>query len=124
MAQTNSLQELLKDIGISIPGFIGIGLIDINDGLCLASYSNKMDIDVAAAYNAEVVKQKQKAKEALGMGKEVLEEVIFTLETQIHVLRFISANVMVYIAVDKAASNLGLIKNTVGKRTAELAEMI
>ena len=114
---STNISELKK-----ISGFIGACIVDSESGLMLASESSgvKFDLEAAGAANTEVVRAKNAAMEALGLDDSI-EDILITLGTQIHLIRPLVANpaVFVYVALDRAASNLGMariaVKSVEGK---------
>jgi predicted regulator of Ras-like GTPase activity (Roadblock/LC7/MglB family) len=95
-----------------IKGFIGACLVDSDTGLMLASEGGgRLDLDLVAALNTEFVKAEQTAIQRLGLGQRI-EDILVTLEDQVHLIRPLEANrsVFVYVALDKATSNLGMAR--------------
>lgn len=124
--ESNKINSALQALCNELPGAIGCTLIEISSGLSLGSYSLRPTIsfDVTAAYNAEVIKQKQKALKALHFENEKMEEIIFTLDTQLHLIKLLSNTVALYLAVDKSQGNLGLIKITLDKYANSLKSLL
>ena len=88
--------------------------------MSLASISKypDFDLDVAAAYNSEMVKAKFKTMEALGISGG-LEDMLLTLTDQLHLIKFLDDNMFVYLAVTSAQSNLALMRKSVLLRIRE-----
>nr|GFD21160.1 hypothetical protein [Tanacetum cinerariifolium] len=56
---------------------MAIAIVDISSGMSLASHTNSgINPDTAAAYNTEVVKQKQKAMAALKLQGETMDDIL------------------------------------------------
>ena len=118
MANTTStdISELAN-----IQGFIAACMVDGESGLMLASETSgiKFDIEAAGAANTEVVRAKNDAMAALGLDDSI-EDILITLGTQLHLIRPLAANpmVFVYVALDRKKANLGLarlaVKNVEG----------
>jgi predicted regulator of Ras-like GTPase activity (Roadblock/LC7/MglB family) len=105
---TSAIQDLANDL----PGFIAASLVDLDSGMTLGVYAKRTDFDLtsASAYNSELVKQKQKIMEALGLKME-LEDITITLSDQIHMIQLTdSESSFIYLAVDRHGSNLALIR--------------
>ena len=120
------LNTTVDAILAAIPGSIAISIAEIESGICLASKSKdaKLEPEMAAAYNAEVVKQKLKAKKALGLEKEEIEDILITLTGQYHVLTVMPGNVyFVYIATTRE-SNLGIIRSIVRRHMDEIKSQL
>jgi predicted regulator of Ras-like GTPase activity (Roadblock/LC7/MglB family) len=120
------LNALLVEITKEITGTIGISVVDLSSGMALATYSTRTDFDlnVAAAYNAEVIKQKMKAMAALNLKNETITEMIITLTTQIHFIRFINAKYILYFAVDSSTSNMGMVKTVLSSAVPKLQAVV
>ncbi len=93
-----------------IAGFIGGCLVDIESGMTLASEGGgaELDLEAAAAMNADFVKAKLATMKALGL-KTHIEDILITLGTQIHLIRPLekNQNVFIYVALDRKVANLG-----------------
>ena len=113
--------EAFEKIAADIPGFIAASLVDIDSGMTLAVKSVRSDFDlaVASAYNSELVKQKQKIVKALNL-KTTLEDMILTLGDQIHFIKVLSPTMFVYLAADRATSNIAIVRTAVNKNAARL----
>jgi hypothetical protein len=64
---TDVITVFINEMKSNISGFIATAVVEIESGLTFGSYSAdpSFDIELAAAYNIEVVKSKLKAVEAL-----------------------------------------------------------
>lgn len=122
---TDVITVFINEMKNNVNGFIAVAVVEIESGLSFGSYSNKADFDVelAAAYNIEVVKAKLKAVESLGLVGNEIEDILITLTTQIHILD-ISPNkkYMIYLSVDKSKANLGMTRGVLRKYKVELEE--
>lgn len=119
MQNLSSLAEAILD---SIPGALAISIAEIDSGMCLASKSkdSSLEPEMAAAYNAEVVKQKIKAKTALGLVNQDIEDILITLTGQYHVLTVLPGSIyFVYVATTRE-TNLAIIRNAVRKNIDEI----
>ena len=88
--------------------------------MSLASNSKypDFDLDVAAAYNSEMVKSKFKTMEALGITGG-LEDMLLTLTDQLHLIKILDNNMFVYLAVNSSQCNLALMRRAVIQHTRE-----
>lgn len=115
MANTTSID--LAELS-SIQGFIAGCLVDSESGLMLSSETSgvSFDIEAAGAANTEVVRAKNNAIQALGL-KDSIEDILITLDTQMHLLRPLASNplVFVYVALDRQKANLGMARLIVKK---------
>lgn len=126
MSIEEKLNEHLSSVSNQIAGTIGLSIVELESGLALATLSNKKDfnLEVAAAYNAEVVKQKLKAMTALNLKGESIIEMQVYLTTQTHTIRFINPKYILYFAVDGTTSNVAMIKMVLNSVVPEIAKEI
>lgn len=122
MANEKEMNEVLDHFQSEISGFVAASLVDLDSGMTLAVRSNRTDFDlaVASAYNSELVKQKQKIMKALNL-KTHLEDMILTLGDQIHFIKLVSPTMFIYLAADRSASNIAIVRNVVGKYAKQIA---
>ncbi len=103
-----TLEELMK-----IEGAIGACIVDFKSGMALGSAGGgpTLNIEIAAAGNAEVMRAKMKVMGQLGL-KERIEDMLITLNTQYHVIRPLTShpNLFVYMALSRAGANLALAR--------------
>ena len=95
-----------------IAGFIGACLVDGDSGPMLASEGGgRLDMNMVAALNTDFVKAKQNAINELGLNQGI-EDILITLEKQVHLIRPLDKNpsMFIYVALDKANSNLGMAR--------------
>ncbi|RSK46335.1 hypothetical protein [Hymenobacter perfusus] len=112
------IQEILNDL----PQLVAVAVVDTNSGMSLASHTNSPSInpDTAAAYNTEVVKQKQKAMAALKLTGEVIEDILITLSNQIHLLKLAENNKFIYLVVNSRDTNLAIAREVLRNHAAAL----
>lgn len=113
---------IIEEIASETPGFIAAALVDVESGMTLGVYSVRSDFDLtaASAYNSELVKQKQKIMEAIGL-TSTLEDMIMTLSDQIHMIKLVNPGTFLYLAAARAGTNLALVRNAVGRHSGQLA---
>lgn len=120
------MQDIVDKIISSLPGAIAVSIAEIDSGMALASKSTNASVEpeLAAAYNAEVIKQKMKAKKALGLEKQNIEDVLITLTDQFHVLMVVPGNqYFIYVATSKDG-NLAIIRATLRKMMEEISSKV
>ena len=122
MATEKDMLDTLEGFSRDINGFMAASLVDIDSGMTLAVKSQRPDFDlaVASAYNSELVKQKMKIMKALNL-KTQLEDMILTLGDQIHFIKITSPSTFLYLAVDRNASNIAIVRTMVNKQSSKLA---
>ena len=116
MSTEKEIADAFDHIAAEIPGFIAASLVDMDSGMTLATRTNRPEFDlaVASAYNSELVKQKQKIMKVLSL-KTNLEDMILTLGDQIHFLKIISPTMFIYLAADRSAANIAIVRMVVNK---------
>ena len=115
---SKSLEEAMK-----IDGAIAAAIADWDSGLCLGTAGGgaRLNIEVAAAGNCQVVKAKMATMTELGI-KGSIHDILITLEDQIHLIRPLrrGESLFLYVAIDKAKGNLGMARHRVQKIESEL----
>jgi predicted regulator of Ras-like GTPase activity (Roadblock/LC7/MglB family) len=121
MATEKQLQEALTKIQAEVGGFIGASVVDLETGMTLAVHSSRTDFDLstASAYNSEMVKQKLKIIKALNL-RTTLEDMLLTLGDQIHLIKMTSPTTFLYLAAERANTNLAIVRSSVNKNSAAL----
>lgn len=100
-----SLQKAIK-----IDGALGAALVDYTSGMCLGTAGNPgFDLELAAAGNTEVVRAKKNIRDKLGL-RDKIEDILITLNTQYHLIRMVGTSMFIYVALDRAKSNLALAR--------------
>lgn len=108
MANINeSMAELM-----AVDGAVGCALVDYNSGMILGKAGGgTMNLDLAAAGNAEVVKAKMRIMKGLGITGGI-EDFLITLATQYHIIRPLESKpgLFIYFVLDKSKANLGMAR--------------
>ena len=122
MPSEKQIVEAFEKIAADLPGFMAASLVDTESGMTLGLKSVRPDFDLAAAsaYNSEMVKQKLKIMRALNL-KTNLEDMLLTLGDQIHVIKLVGTTMFIYLAVDRAACNLAIVRNVINKNAGAFA---
>lgn len=115
---SKTLEESMK-----IDGAIAAALADWDSGLCLGTAGGgpRLNIEIAAAGNCQVVKAKMATMNELGI-KGAIQDILITLDDQIHLIRPLrrGENLFLYLAIDKVKGNLGLARHRLQKLESEL----
>jgi hypothetical protein len=121
MTTEKLIQETFERVANDVPGFIAASLVDLESGMTLGAKSLRPEFDLtaASAYNSEMVKQKMKIMKALNL-RTHLEDMLLTLGDQIHLIKLISPGSFVYLAADRAHTNLAIVRNAVAKHAHAL----
>lgn len=119
MASQEELTRIIDNINSDVNGFIGAAIVDMETGMPLASRSTRSDFDleVASAYNSEMVKAKLKTIQVLGI-RTSLEDMLLTLGDQLHLVKMLDERTFLYVAADRAATNLALLRSAVNRHAA------
>lgn len=122
MGTEKDFEELVNKVENDMAGFIAASVVDLESGMTLTAKSTRGDFDlaVASAYNSELVKQKLKIMRALGL-KTTLEDILLTLGDQIHLIKiFPGGHTFLYLAADRASTNLAIVRNSVNRHVASI----
>ncbi|UOQ75626.1 hypothetical protein MUN84_13160 [Hymenobacter sp. 5516J-16] len=104
----------LEAIRAALPELLAVAVIDIDSGQALAAHSNspKLAPAKAAAHNAEVVRQKRRAIQALALPDEKIEDILITLREQLHLLRVThDERHLLYLVVSPQDTNLAIARD-------------
>jgi hypothetical protein len=119
---SNNIKENLMKLE-SIEGFIGAAVADSDSGMCMGFIGGAgvLNMEIAAASNAEVVRTKRKAMKTLNLRDEV-EDILITLGKQYHLIRPLKArpSVFFYLALDRPRANLAMARYTLADAEREL----
>lgn len=118
-----SPKQTIKEILEELPTLLAVAVVETETGMPLASHSNlaDFDIDTAAAYNTEVVKQKLKAIKALNLNQTV-QDILLTLTDQLHLIKLSpTGDKFIYLAVNSRDTNLAVARQILKGQTAVLA---
>lgn len=122
MANQEDFNHLITALAADVNGFIGASIVDIESGMPLASASHRadFDLDVASAYNSEMVKAKLKTISALGLNAQ-LEDMLLTLDSQLHLVKLLTPGMFLYLAAERSVTNLAMLRSTVNRVTKDFA---
>ncbi|TPG65432.1 hypothetical protein [Hymenobacter nivis] len=114
-----AVQNILTDL----PQLMAVAVVDATSGMSLASHSNSPSInpDTAAAYNTEVVKQKQKAMAALKLSGETIEDILISLTNQLHLIKLNATGTkFIYLVVNMRDTNLAIAREVLRANTEHI----
>lgn len=119
----NKAGQMVQNIISELPGLVAVAVVDVESGMALASHSNSPAInpETAAAYNTEVVRQKQKAMAALKLKGESIEDILITLTSQLHLIKLMNGGTQfIYLVVNSRDINLAIARSVL-RQAAEVA---
>ncbi|WP_395679200.1 roadblock/LC7 domain-containing protein [Dokdonella sp.] len=98
----------------SIDGYMASALVDADSGMLLAGDGSGVNLEIAAAGNAEVVKAKRKVANNLKLN-DTIEDILISLTKQYHVVRPLESNqkLFLYIVLDRAKANLAMARHEI-----------
>jgi hypothetical protein len=122
MGREKELLDVIEKIQSDASGFIAASLVDLESGMTLAvkTARNDFDLTAASAYNSELVKQKLKIMNTLGL-QGGIEDMLITLTDQIHLIKMVNRGTFLYLAVDRSQSNLAIVRTAVAKHAHALS---
>jgi len=122
MAREKELLDTIEKIQHDASGFIAASLVDLESGMTLAVKTARSDFDLtaASAYNSELVKQKLKIMQTLGLNGTI-EDMLITLTDQIHLIKMVGKATFLYLAVDRSQSNIAIVRSAVAKHAHALS---
>ncbi|HEX8425593.1 hypothetical protein [Hymenobacter sp.] len=104
-----------------LPELLAVAVIDIQTSKTLAAFSCLRELAPAraAVYNVEVVRQKRRALEALGLANEKIEDILITLREQLHLLRVSQdGQQLLYLVVNTHDTNLAIARTVLRAHSA------
>ncbi|WP_460676751.1 hypothetical protein [Hymenobacter coalescens] len=113
---SNAAGQAVQNILADLPQLLAVAIVDTTSGMTLASHSNSPSLnpETAAAYNTEVVKQKQKAMAALKLQGEQIDDILISLTNQLHLINLIDGGKkFIYLAVNARDTNLAIAREVV-----------
>jgi hypothetical protein len=120
-----NIESALKE-AMTIDGALGVALVDWDSGMSLGTLGGGkyLDLEVAAAGNTEVVRAKTRTLESLRIN-DTIEDILITLGKQYHLIRLLKngsdvQGMFLYLALDRAKSNLALARHRLKQAEAEL----
>ena len=115
--------QAVQEIINSLPSLVAVAIVDIQSGMALASHTNNPNLnpETAAAYNTEVVKQKQKAMTALKLTGEKIDDILISLTNQMHLINLTDdGKKFIYLVVNSRDTNLAIARDVLRQSSETL----
>lgn len=116
--------ELLQDMAQRIPGFLSCDVVGV-DGISIGGISQQgFDGSAAAAYFGNVMQETKRALDAIGVGAESLDDVLFTTDKVYIFMKVITRDFHLGVTTEALGSNLGMARMEMKRTAAELAQIL
>ncbi|UOQ53715.1 hypothetical protein [Hymenobacter cellulosivorans] len=115
--------KVIQGLVQALPGLLAAAVVQTESGVTLAQHSttDQLNPATAAAYNAEVVRQKQKAMSALQLTGETIDDILISLSTQLHLIKLSAdGSQFIYLVANAQDTNLGLAREALRHSMEEL----
>jgi hypothetical protein len=122
--ESAAIEQTIRHLLAELPDLLMAAVVEVATGKPLATYTTDRSWRPAAVagFNAEAVRQVQASLAAQGATQERLEEMLFTLPTQLHLLHLaLAGRLFVYLAVDGRDTNLGIARAVMRSSIQRLA---
>jgi hypothetical protein len=120
-----NIETALKE-AMNIEGALGVALVDWESGMPLGTLGGGkyLDLDLAGAGNAEVVRAKMRTMQSLQLN-DMIEDILITLGKQYHLIRLMTnadgaQNMFLYLALDRSKANLALARHQLKRIESDL----
>ena len=120
------LKNLVKQIKENVPGYIGVCVAEMSTGDSLVADSSDSEFDpaMASAYNVQIINEKRKAIEVLGLN-QTLHDIQFNLDSHIHLVNiFPSGDYFIYLALEESKANLAITRKLLKTYKTEIQDKL
>lgn len=113
---STAIERAIRHLLAELPDLLMAAVVEVASGKPLATYTTDRDLrpGVVAGFNAEALRQVQAALRAQDSPSEKVEEMLFTLPAQLHLLRLVpTGQWFIYLAVETRDTNLAIAREVV-----------
>ena len=105
-----TLDDSLREL-IDFDGAMCVALVDSDSGMILGRAGSGVEMDLAAAGAAVMLKARRSTIKTLGLPDEI-DDLLVTLTTQLQIIRPLSTRpaIFLYLIVDRAKSSLAMAR--------------
>jgi len=125
--ESQCIEQALRHLLTELPDLLMASVVDVATGKLLASYTVERDLRPrhVAGFNAEAVRQVRASLVAQADDTENVQEMLFTLVSQVHLLRLSpSGRSFIYFAADCRDTNLGIAREVMRSAIALLEPLV
>jgi hypothetical protein len=111
--ESQRIEQAIRHLLAELPDLLMAAVVDVATGKPLATYAAERELrpGLVAGFNANAVQQVRASLATQGATQETIQEMLFTLSSQVHVVRLSpSGRLFVYLAVDHRDTNLGIAR--------------
>jgi hypothetical protein len=118
-----AIDRTMRYLLAELPDLLMAAVVEVASGKPLATYTVDRELRPApvVGFNAEAVRQVQAGLRAQGIPGEQVEEMVFTLPSQLHLLRLVpTGQWFIYLAVEARDTNLAIAREVMRRSMALL----
>jgi hypothetical protein len=116
-------EQVVAELAKALPDLAMAAVVFTASGAVQASLPTHAAFDIArvSIYNAKVIRQQQQWITAMQLQAEQIQDIVFVLRDQVHVLRMSpSGRRFVYVAMNQSVANVVLMRDLISLFAAQL----
>lgn len=112
-----------ENISKEMPGFLGLSIVDVNNGNLYYSKNNNFNIEGASKFALEIIRSQLNANDFLKLNQSI-EDVTITSTNQFQFLKISKNNsYFIYLIVDSSKANMAFTKALLNKHITEITNI-